>query len=102
MALLDDILAWSEGLPSWQRDALRRLFVNRTMSPDDLGEILAMVKEEHGAARPAAVQPLVFCEDDIPAVGARANVHLLRIDNLQHVNRLPAGHAVDIAPDKLT
>lgn len=102
MALLDDILAWSQGLPSWQGDALRRLFANRSMSPDDLGEILAMVKEEHGAAGLAPVQPIMLSADHVPAVGARSTVHLLRIDNLQHVNRLPAGHGVDIAPDRLT
>jgi energy-coupling factor transporter ATP-binding protein EcfA2 len=72
------------------------------MSPDDLGEVLAMVKEEHCAGGAALVQPIVLSADHIPAVGARSNVHLLRIDNLQHVNRLPAGHGVDFAPDKLT
>ncbi|WP_185822094.1 AAA family ATPase [Xanthomonas sp. GW] len=102
MALLDDILTWSEGLPAWQRDALRRLFANRTMAPDDLGEVLSMVKEEHGAGGAAPVQPIVLSAEHIPTAGARSNVHLLRIGNLQHVNRLPAGHGVDLASDKLT
>ena len=101
MALLNDIFAWSGGLPAWQRDALRRLFLNRTLNPADLSELLAMVKEEHGKGGRSPVRPIALSLDDIPQADPRANVWLLRLDNLQNVNRFPAGHAIEFALDRL-
>lgn len=50
MALLDDILNWSNDLPAWQRDALRRIFAaNGQLTAKDLAEIRAMAE---GAAYP--------------------------------------------------
>ena len=48
MTLLDDIYQWSKDLPAWQRDALRRLFQSAKLSANDIRELLAMVKQEHG------------------------------------------------------
>lgn len=101
MGLLDDIFAWSSGLSAWQRDALRRLFQNGKLSPADLKELVALVKEEHGNGPPAAVQPIPLALDHIPQAGAGATVHLLKLDNLQNVNRFPPGRTVDFAPDRL-
>lgn len=33
-----EILAWSQGRPSWQRDTLRRLVVNGNFADDDLNQ----------------------------------------------------------------
>ena len=102
MGLLDDIFGWSGNLSTWQRDALRRLFRNGNLGPADLDELIAMVKEGHGDGSPAAVQPIPLALDDIPhAGGTRATVRLLKLDNLQNVNRFPAGRSVEFAPDRL-
>lgn len=102
MGLLDDIFAWSSGLPAWQSDALRRLFRNGQLEPEDLKQLIAMVNQQHGDGAPAAIQPTALALDDIPHAGsAGATVRLLGLHNLQHVNRFPAGRSVNFAPDRL-
>lgn len=102
MGLLDDIFGWSGNLPAWQRDALRRLFRNGDLGAADLNELIEMVKEGHGDGLPAAVQPIPLALDDIPhAGGTGATVRLLKLDNLQSVNRFPIGRSVEFAPDRL-
>lgn len=36
MSLVDDLLVWPAELKDWQRDALRRLFIQDALSPADL------------------------------------------------------------------
>ena len=46
MALLDDILVWSQAsLKLWQRDAVRRLF-QQTLDNDGLEDLYAMLKAQ--------------------------------------------------------
>lgn len=101
MGLLDDILDWSGGLPSWQRDALRRLFLNGSLSPADQSELVALIEEEHGGGPRAAIRPEPLSTDHIPAAGSGGSVHLLRLENLQSVNRFAAGRSLELAPDRL-
>lgn len=102
VGLLDDVLAWSAGLPAWQRDALRRLFRNGQLGPADLVELTTLIKEEHGDGTVSSVRPTPLLADDIPAGGTTAvSVQLLAINNLLNVNRFPAGRSVDFSPEGL-
>ena len=102
MAIVDDILAWAAGLPAWQSDALRRLFRQGELTRQDRDELLALIKEVHGSGPHAAVRPVRIELDDVPNAGATATVRLLRLGNLQDVNRFPPGRSLDLAPDRLT
>lgn len=87
VGLLDDVLAWSAGLPAWQRDALRRLFRNGQLGPADLVELTTLIKEEHGDGTVSSVRPTPLVADDIPAGGTTAvSVQLLAINNLLNVH----------------
>ena len=57
MALLDEILTWTEtALPLWQRDAARRLVQNQSgLSDDDYTELYALLKAANGLPNPLAV-----------------------------------------------
>jgi len=49
MALLNDILVWTESLPAWQRDACRRLFQKEQGLEDaDHSELYALLMKENG------------------------------------------------------
>ncbi len=50
MIVLDEILKWSSTLPSWQRDALRRLIAQGPLSEDDISELTELCKAAHGLA----------------------------------------------------
>ena len=46
--VLSEILAWSATRPSWQRDALRRLVVQRSLEEKDIEELAILCKRAHG------------------------------------------------------
>jgi hypothetical protein len=63
MSVLESIITWAEqDLPAWQRDAVRRLLVQDSLTEDDKAELFGMLKASHGLADPqkltAQPQPL--------------------------------------------
>ncbi|GAB6405565.1 AAA family ATPase [Pseudomonas sp. MHK4] len=102
MSLVDDLLVWSAELKDWQRDALRRLFTQDTLSPADLDSLVAMIKEAHGngPASPERASPLT--QDHVAGIGSGSTVQLLGLSNLSNINGFPAGRGVDLQPNGLT
>lgn len=98
MALLDDILNWSNDLPAWQRDALRRIFAaNGQLTAKDLTEIRAMAE---GAA--GAPQPTSLTKSHIPTMGSGMSTILLGLSDLKNVNGFPNGRQLDMADEGIT
>jgi len=58
MTVLQEILKWSVERPLWQRDALRRLVVSGELTDDDIAELTAICKGEHGLSDKVEAQPL--------------------------------------------
>ena len=52
MSIIQEIHAWSKGLPAWQQDAIARLYQDRTLSVVDLDDLYALAKAEVGIADP--------------------------------------------------
>lgn len=89
MSILQDILNWAQGLPSWQSDAVSRLFAKRTLSQPDLDDLHALLKTEHGISDPKRRVASKLSADQIPAASAaNAHVELLAMKNLRHVNAI--------------
>lgn len=98
MALLDDILTWSETLPAWQRDALRRAFQgNGQLTPQDLADIRAMVEGTKGAPT-----PIPLTQAHMPTAGSGASTTLLGLSHLKHVNGFSDGRQLDLADKGIT
>ena len=38
MAILQEILVWTQGLPAWQSDAVSRLLAKQTLTPQGYGQ----------------------------------------------------------------
>lgn len=74
MALLDEILAWTENsLPLWQRDAARRLFQEQQgLADKDYEDLYALLKSAHGLPDPDNRAPVPLAAEHLPAkaVGA--------------------------------
>ena len=84
MSILQDILAWAEGLPAWQSDATRRL-VAKQLSSADLDDILALLKAEHAISDPGGRTANSLSADQIPAASpAGAHADLLAIRDLRN------------------
>jgi energy-coupling factor transporter ATP-binding protein EcfA2 len=103
LTILQEIQKWSQGLPDWQQDAIRRLYVNRELSVADLDDLFAMAKTIYGIEdqerREAA--KLAAAEVAAPQVPERL-VQIVAIKNLVNVNALAEGQLLPIAPTGLT
>ena len=52
MTILQEIHAWSKGLPAWQQDAIARIYANRELSTADIEDLYALAKAEAGIEDP--------------------------------------------------
>jgi len=98
LQILQEILNWAEGLPPWQSDAVARLLAKQTLAQDDLDDLYALLKVEHGIPDPKGRISKPLAADQIPAQSkASTNVELLAIKDMRNVNaiaenqRLPFG-----------
>src|SRR5687768_11711303 len=89
MSILQDILSWTQGLPAWQSEAIARLFVKQTLSQQDVEDLYALLKVEHGIPDPKGRIANKLSTDQIPAAST-PNVHVefLAVKNLKYVNAL--------------
>lgn len=92
-SVLHDLLEWSAARPMWQRDALRRIVRNDSLTDTDVLELTQLCLLHRGAAAipepPLTADPLT--KSHLPQTpGAKSCVTLVAIENLQNVNRLPS------------
>ncbi|BBJ22703.1 AAA family ATPase [Candidatus Nitrotoga sp. AM1P] len=105
MALIDEILKWSEEkLPLWQRDAARRIFQQENgLSVDDYAELYTLLKAAHGLPNPLGLTPEPLKAAHLPPVlQAGEKVVLKAIRNLVYVNRIAQGQKLNFAPSGMT
>ena len=89
MTVLQEILNWSQQLPAWQADAIGRLFTKGVLSDDDMDDLLALLKAEHGIADSKGRVPNKLSADQVPIPAAPdTQVRLLALEDLRHVNRI--------------
>ncbi|MRK20091.1 AAA family ATPase [Pseudomonas sp. JG-B] len=103
MTIIQEIYAWSKGLPAWQQDAVARLYQDRRLSAADLDDLYALAKVEVGILDPDGRKPKRLEDAQIapPADPARI-VQLAAIKELANVNALANGGSVPIALAGLT
>lgn len=95
--VLQEILAWSNERPAWQRDALRRLVLNGDLSADDIRELAEICKGGHGLADKKEAKPL--CKDHVPeGAGTTGAVSLESIFHHKGVNALAEDQTLKFSP----
>ena len=100
MELLNEVLDWSQGLDEWQRDALRRVFINGSLTAVDIQELIVLIKEKNGCGPEAGTRPVPLDSSHLPALGEGGPVQLLRLENMQNVNRFPNGRGLELVPER--
>ena len=89
MAILQEILVWTQGIPAWQSDAISRLLAKQTLTPQDYEDLYALLKLAHGIPDPKNRQPQPLTADQIPAkVEETTHIELRAIKNLLNVNAI--------------
>jgi energy-coupling factor transporter ATP-binding protein EcfA2 len=103
MSILDEIVSWSSTLPTWQGDAIRRLFSKHELDNTDLDELFVLLRREHGLSVEADIQPIVLTQDDIPQFQNNSELTTLSaIKNLENVNALASHKELSFGSDGLT
>lgn len=103
MSVLQEILKWSVTLPAWQSDAIGRLFEKEELLADDLDDLYALLKNEHGLEDPKNRQASRLSEDQIPmSATSSVQVKLLAMKNLHNVNAIAPDQRLPFQPQGLT
>lgn len=91
--VLSEIVQWSENLPGWQRDELRRIFTTWDVTADDIEDLLDICKAAHGLASPRKQIPLSSRHVAIKESTAVA-ISLVSVTHHQGVNALATEQTV--------
>lgn len=104
MALLDDILAWTQTLPEWQQDAARRLFQKpERLSNEDYDALYALLKAAHNLPNPEGLKAVPLSKDHLPAsTGNGDTVVLKAMRDLKHVNCIAPNQVLSFEPTGMT
>lgn len=98
MTILRDIYSWSKDLPPWQQDAIARLYIERSLSADDLEDLYALAKLEAGIPDAKGRQPKKFQDTQLaPPSNPVRLVQLAGIKGLDNVNALARGARIPIS-----
>ena len=102
MTILQEILKWSQGIPTWQQDAIARLYV-KPLSDQDVDDMYALLKSAHGILDPNNRVPSKLAAEQVaaPLVSNRL-VQVAAIKNLRNVNALAEGQRLPINPSGLS
>ncbi|MBU0514705.1 MAG: ATP-binding protein, partial [Proteobacteria bacterium] len=103
MSILQEILDWSQGLPDWQSDAIRRLFDKGELSTDDMDDLFALLKAEHGIPDPDDRKANRLARDQVPVPAESGNyIKLVALKNFRHVNKIVENQRLPFSPDGLS
>jgi len=97
----DDLLVWSDKLPDWQRDVLRRVLVSN-LTDVDIAELALIAKSTHGPSVSGTTLPVPATAEHVRSSGASTPpVALLCLRDITYVNALASG-PIAFGPDGLT
>ena len=92
--VFSEILDWSQDLPAWQRDALRRLFTSAVLSTKDIEDLVEVCKAAHGlSTTPRTPEPLKK-EHLATKTGQARPVSITSVTHHHGVNALAAEQTV--------
>ena len=97
-----EVIEWSRTLPTWQRDALRRLALSASLPPADLEQLIeSCIAEANQQVPEPALLPID--EGHLPARSdGKSQVTLAGISACSSLNAIPDGQQLTFAPAGLT
>lgn len=96
MTVLQEILQWSKGRPTWQREALRRLVLYGELADEDINALVEICKSGQGLAEQRDTVPPA--EEHVPDQTAGAPISLVSIFHHRGVNALAEGQTLKFGP----
>lgn len=105
MAVLTDILEWSADRPEWQRDALRRIVAQGSVTEQDVAELCRICLAQRGTDDPENAAPdpnPLVAEHLLPRQGQTNRVQLAGLREIQGVNALAPDQQMGFELDGMT
>lgn len=105
MNVIGEILKWSEKLPDWQSDALRRIWTNGQLSKDDEAQALRLLQFQHGLVSEADVGFTVekFTASHVGSSTVHGQDTVLKsLHDVKNVNALRDGQRLDFGESGVT
>src|SRR3984885_3013835 len=102
MNLLQEILTWSQTLPTWQGDAISRLLRHKPLTQADTDDLYALLKSAHGMADPRKRVATPLSPAQVPTATPEIPITLLAIKNLRHVNAMAEKHRLHFGASGMT
>lgn len=104
MSISDEILAFAAALPSWERDLMRRLAIQATLSDKELAEIKDLLYKEHGIdSGTPLVTPVPLSKDHFGGSDADLpKTVLCSLEEIENTNKLATGQALPFAVEGMT
>lgn len=104
MALLDNILTWTQTLPVWKQDAARRLFQKPDgLSGEDYDALYTLLKSVHGLPNPKKLKAIPLSRDHLPKSHAVDDPVVLKaMRDLKHVNCIAPDQTLHFEPTGMT
>jgi hypothetical protein len=103
MAIFQKILAWTQGIPLWQSDAVARILTKHNLSAEDYDDLVALLKLAHGIDDSNGRIPQPLTADQIPAfIQDTTHVELNAIKNLNHVNAIANNQRIPFGATGMT
>jgi energy-coupling factor transporter ATP-binding protein EcfA2 len=100
--LVESIRRWAGSLPGWQREALRRLYHQRSLSRDDDDALYALLKGLRGIHGDDIPVVEDWTATDTAARGSNSSPALIKISRVHHVNALANDQELAFLPTGLT
>ncbi len=99
----DDVLAWSQDLPDWQRDGLRRIIEKGNLTAIDVDELTAACRASHGLSEESAPELEPLTSEHLPTgADASRKVTLCSVSDAENVNAIDSKQSLPFAPSGLT
>ena len=105
MALFDELLAFSNGRPIWQRDLLRRLVIKNELLDSDLKDAIDLARSDRGVpSNTGSSAPIPLSRSDLPeqVVHNAKPCVLTAVQSVRNAMNLQEGQRLTFAPDGLT
>ena len=104
MALLTEILTWTESLSAWQRDACRRLFQKEDgLDTADYSQLYTLLKKESGITVDDPIVSVPLSREHLPTeLAPGKTVTLLALRELENVNQIPNDHVLKFSETGMT
>ena len=99
---LDIILDWSMSKPIWQRDALRRIVINGSITDNDFSEVMILCKRENGLGGADLLATPLERKHLPTSPKSDASVQLSSLDSVVGVNQIAPNQRLEFELNGLT